>query len=270
MWKYISSFEYNLHTLTTCNNIGQRVLGLIVTVIVNVNKQGGGCELWIFIHSSKWWGKAVRMMGEAVGATWFEELTWSSENAASNSCSIKLKSLYLTKNCPRRLEKCRIVRSRKEPGSRSQYKVYPFGVFGNLMVDFRNKSTWPSLAQLVLQRHVKIFIHGKRLWFQSDTQLHSADWNQPQPVIQTGALTGLFIPPVSEKSRGLISLCRLVRFRTEKNQRMSAPSHTGDSLFFTLRNIYFHLKNPHRIKHSHSWDNMCAETFEWPQWSQIT
>lgn len=145
---------------------------------------------------------------------------------------------FLTKSCPRRLEKCRMVRSREEPRSRSQYKVYPFGVFGNLMVDFRNKSTWPSLAQLVLQRHDKIFIHGKCLWFQSDTQLHSPDWNQP--LIQTGALTELFIPPVSEKSRGLISLCRLVRFRTEKQPRGCLLPHTQVTHFFTSRNIYFH------------------------------
>lgn len=76
MWNDIPSSSVSMVTHECAlNSVGRHVLGLIVTVIVNVDKLGGGCELWISIHGSKRWGSAVRMMGEAVVATWFEELS---------------------------------------------------------------------------------------------------------------------------------------------------------------------------------------------------
>lgn len=41
----------------------------------------------LYPQGSKRWGKAAKMMGEAVGATWFKALTSSSGNAGLNFCS---------------------------------------------------------------------------------------------------------------------------------------------------------------------------------------
>lgn len=73
---------------------------------------------------SKRWGKAVLMMGEAMGATWFA-LTRSSWNAGWNSCSTWLNFLaFLNKTPLEVLENCRMVGSRREPRSRSQYALH--------------------------------------------------------------------------------------------------------------------------------------------------
>lgn len=171
----------------------------------------------LYPQGSKRWGKAVIMMGEAVGATWFAP-TWSS---ALNSCSTWLNfQAFLNKTPLEDLKNAEWWGAEESPEAGASIpfmQEITFGVFSNLMVNRRNKSNWHSRwCSLCYSATIKYSFMESVF---DSSRLHSPVWNQPEPVIQLeprGQHTEVLILPVSEKSRWLSSLCHLIHSRTEK------------------------------------------------------